>query len=71
MAAGSSWRREQDIELLAWHTAHMLNVSGKTIKGRVTVKKLLSRPTTTQGHQEWWDKVEEQRRNKPESKEGD
>ena len=62
MSAGSTWRQEQENERAAWVVAHLLNVSGKTVRGRVTPKKLLHRPTPARDQQEWWDRVEKSRR---------
>ena len=64
MAAGFNWRQEQAWERIAWAVSHMLNVSGKTLRTRVTPRRLLHRPTAARDQQAWWDRIEEQRRKK-------
>ena len=46
MLEGYQWRQERQQELVAWQTSHLLNVSGKMIRGKVTPQKLL-RPATS------------------------
>ena len=64
MAAGFNWRQDQAMERLAWAVAHMLNVSGKSLRTRITPKRLLHRPTTARDQQAWWDRIEAERRRK-------
>ena len=64
MAAGYNWRQEQAWERMAWAVSHMLNISGKSVRTRMTPKRLLHRPTTARDQQEWWDRIEAQRRKK-------
>ena len=45
MLEGATWREEQEWERMAWAVAHMLNISGKSIKRPVTGAKLLGRKT--------------------------
>jgi hypothetical protein len=62
MAAGFNWRQEQAWERMAWAVSHLLNVSGKTLRTRVTPKRLLHRPLSARDQQAWWDRVEAKRR---------
>lgn len=66
MAAGVNWREQQIWERTAWAVSHMLNVSGKTMRTRVTPKRLLHKPVTARDQQSWWDRIEKQRREKSE-----
>lgn len=43
MFAGYHWQRDRKWDMAGWITAHVLNVSGKTVKKRVTADKLLGR----------------------------
>lgn len=43
MLDGVTWRRRQDWDLAAWVTAHMINISGKTSKKKITPDDLLGR----------------------------
>ena len=61
MATGYGWREERTWERTAWTVAHMLNVSGKQMRTRVTVRQLLKKPTQARDQQEWWDRVEKAR----------
>ena len=67
MAAGFNWRQDQQRELAAWVLSHLLNVSGKTLRTRVTPKRLLNRPTTARDQEAWWDRIEAKRRKNGES----
>lgn len=61
MAAGHEWRDERLWERMAWIVSHLLNVSGKTLRTRITPKRLLHRPVTAQDQQAWWDRIEKER----------
>ena len=69
MAAGFNWRQDQQWQRAAWVVAHLLNVSGKTLRTRITPKRLLKRPTTARDQQAWWDRIEAKRRRKNGDKE--
>ena len=43
MFAGYSWKRDRQWDIAGWMTAHMVNMSGKVTKQKVTVDKLLGR----------------------------
>ena len=43
MLSGVSEREEKARELVAWQTAHFINISGKSVKKNVTVDGLLGR----------------------------
>jgi hypothetical protein len=43
MLRGAIYRREQDRELAAWVTAHLMNVAGKVVKKKITADHLLGR----------------------------
>lgn len=40
---GAIWRTDRDMERLAWAVAHVVNISGKSVRSPVTVDKLLGR----------------------------
>lgn len=61
MAAGYEWRDERMWERMAWIVSHLLNVSGKQMRTRVTVRQLLKKPTRARDQAEWWARVEKQR----------
>lgn len=44
MLAGASWREEQRWRRVAWETAHLVNVSGKTLRRTITADELLGKP---------------------------
>jgi hypothetical protein len=44
MLAGAAWREDQEWQRTAWATAHMINISGKSVKQAVTAAKLLGKP---------------------------
>lgn len=46
MVDGFVWRDELEWERTAWAVAHLINISGKSTKSRVTAKKLLGRGIT-------------------------
>lgn len=62
MAAGYNWRQEQAWERMAWAVSHMLNVSGKSLRTRITPKRLLHKPIAARDQQAWWDRIEAKRR---------
>jgi hypothetical protein len=64
MAAGFNWRQEQVWDRLAWAVSHLLNVSGKTLRTRITPKRLLHRPISARDQQAWWDRIEAERKSK-------
>ena len=43
LAEGFAWRDDHILKLAAWMTSHLMNVSGKTVQGRVTPMRLLGR----------------------------
>lgn len=43
MLKGAREAEERQMTLVAWQTAHLLNMSGKSARQRVTVAKLLGR----------------------------
>lgn len=43
LAEGFAWRDQRGAELAAWITSHLMNVSGKTVQGRMTPMNLLGR----------------------------
>lgn len=43
MLDGANWREEKEWERAAWVTSHLLNVSGKVMKKRMTPDRLLGR----------------------------
>jgi len=45
---GYKAREEARYRRVAWQTAHLLNVSGKTLRSRVTAAKLLGLPDATE-----------------------
>ena len=61
MAAGYEWRNERSWERTAWIVSHLLNVSGKQMRTRVTVRQLLRKPARARDQAEWWARVEKQR----------
>lgn len=40
MRAGHAWRRNQQVEDLAWLAAQLINISGKTVKNEIKPKDL-------------------------------
>ncbi len=61
MAAGYEWRDERLWEHMAWMVSHLMNVSGKQMRSRMTVRKLLKKPTKARDQAAWWARVEKQR----------
>lgn len=62
MIDGWIWRDELEWERTAWATAHVINISGKSVKRDVTVRKLLGRGitpgTATQGQKDrLWESI--------------
>ena len=41
---GFLWRQERAWEQTAWAVAHLMNVSGKSVRTKLTAKKLLAGP---------------------------
>lgn len=61
MASGYEWREQRIWERTGWAVCHMLNVSGKVMRSKVTVRQLLKRPVKARDQAEWWARVEKQR----------
>ena len=66
LAAGHNFRDERQWERMAWVVSHLLNVSGKTVKTRVTPRKLLHRQTSAHDQESWWGRIEAARKAKRE-----
>lgn len=48
-------------EKMAWKTSHLLNVAGKQMRTRVTVRQLLRKPAKARDQAAWWARVEKAR----------
>ncbi len=44
MLAGASWRDERQMDIAAWVTSHLMNMSGKSLKRTVSADELRGRP---------------------------
>ena len=65
MIQGAIWREGRQWERNAWIVAHLVNISGKSIKGKVTADSLLGKQKKVQDphvdFNEFWQRVEKQR----------
>jgi len=66
MVVGQVVREQRQRELVAWQTAHLLNISGKSLRKQVTTKHLLRGQDRTEDEEqvllgELWERVESDR----------
>jgi len=57
MLEGYSWRQERVWDVAAWVTSHMINISGKTTRKKITPDKLLGRKKQAMRNVTYDDKV--------------